>query len=361
MRVLCPPRDQGRPRSVPALVRSALDLDWEALIYSGGLENRPGLLRRLERRGAVLGNGSDVVEAVRDPATLFPFLRREGLPHPPTFTSRRERSSASCPPLLWKPERSGGGTRIRIARPRERCPRGFYPQERVRGTPGSASFVAGSGRAALLGVTEQLAGFRELGGSAFRYGGNIAGPPRRVLPGPALAILERAGGAIARHFDLRGLFGVDFILHGGVPYLLEVNPRYTASMELFEDLSGTNLIELHLRALERGPLPRGPLPVKGFLAKGILYASRAVRWVAADLVAGIDVRDRPGDGETIGRDRPICTLVAGGASSEECRGRLVEAGIRVRRALRPVREGRRPAGRRPGAAVPVAARGSVLR
>src|SRR6185295_5908227 len=143
-----------------------------------------------------------------------------------------------------------------------------------------------------------------------------------------------------------------------VPHILEVNPRYTASMELFEELSGANLLEIHLQALARGRLPRGPLPVRRFLAKGILYAARAVRWVPAALVAGIDVRDRPCDGETIGEGRPICTLVAGGASAEECKSRLAGAATRVRRALRAAREGSRPAGRRPGA--PIAVRRSVL-
>jgi len=342
--VLSLPRDLGRPRTLLALGRAALALDWQAMVYSGGLENRPALLRRLGRRGAILGNGPEVVEAVRDPAVLFPFLRRSGIPHPATFPGSPGLASGSAARLLWKPARSGGGNRIRRALPRERRPRGFYLQRSLRGAPGSASFVAGAGRAVLLGVTEQLAGCRELGGSDFRYGGNIAGPAPCLLSRDSLVVLTDAASALARHFGLRGLFGIDFILSAGVPHVIEINPRYTASMELFEDLSGASLLDAHLEAIDGGPLPSWPPPVLRFLAKGILYATRAVRWTSRGIDEGIDVRDRPAEGESIGPGRPICTLVTPGASTEDCRRRLFEAARLVRQALR---EGGRDAARAP--------------
>jgi len=326
------------------------------MVYAGGLENRPALLRRLGRRGVILGNGPEVVEAVRDPAVLFPFLRRSGIPHPATFMGRPDLASAIAARLLWKPARSGGGNRIRRALPRERRPRGFYLQTSLRGAPGSASFVAGAGGAVLLGATEQLAGCRELGGSDFRYGGNIAGPVPCLLSRDSVAVLTDAASALARHFGLRGLFGIDFILSAGVPHVIEINPRYTASMELFEDLSGVSLLDAHLVAIEGGPLPPGPPPVLRFLAKGVLYATRGVRWTSRGIDEKIDVRDRPAEGESIGPGRPICTLVTPGPSAEECRRRLFEAARHVRRALGE--------GGRDASGVPrrrVLARGSMLR
>jgi len=361
IRVLCLSRDLDRPRSVETLARSALDLEWQALVYSGGLENRPDLLRRLENRGAVLGNGPDVVEAVRDPTVFFPFLRRAGIPHPLTFAGGRDRAPVNGPPCLWKPIRSGGGIRVRLAQPRRPRPRGFYLQQYLRGTPGSASFVSASGRAVLLGVTEQLAGFRDLGASGFRYGGNIAGPPHRILSRQALAVLAKAASAITRRFGLRGLMGLDFILSGGVPHIIEINPRYTASMELFEDASDKGLLDVHLEALERGRLPSGPFPVRRFLAKGILYATRAVRWASSLTLAGLDVRDRPAEGEPIEIGHPICTLVVGGASPEECRRRLAEGAGLVRRTLRVATRNAPRARRRRTFAASAGARRSVLR
>ena len=38
--------------------------------------------------------------------------------------------------------------------------------------------------------------------------------------------------------ELRGVFGVDFILHDGSPCVVEVNPRYPASVEVLEHATG---------------------------------------------------------------------------------------------------------------------------
>ncbi len=345
-RALSISRDLARARTVAALARAALELDWQALIYSGGLENRPGLLGRLEDRGAVLGNGRRVVDGVRDPSVFFDFLSREGLPHPRTWCGARTPAVAVRTGCLWKGARSGGGTKVRPAISGETRPRGHYLQERLAGSPGSAAFVADGSRAVLLGVTEQLSGFRELGGSGYRYGGNITGPPGLLLPVAALAVLRRAASSLTRRFGLRGLNGLDFVLSCGAPHLIEVNPRYTASMELLEELSGLNVVDLHFDAIADGRLPAGPLEPPGgahdrsgtgarFLAKGVLYADRRVQSVDPEVLARSGCRDLPAAGEIIETGHPICTLMAEGPSPSECRRVLAGRAAQIRRLLRP--------------------------
>src|SRR5262245_22539752 len=48
-------RDLGLPRTSSSLGRAALQERWSALAYTGGLENRPGLLRLLARRRSADG------------------------------------------------------------------------------------------------------------------------------------------------------------------------------------------------------------------------------------------------------------------------------------------------------------------
>ncbi|OLD64650.1 MAG: hypothetical protein AUI47_04895 [Acidobacteria bacterium 13_1_40CM_2_68_5] len=345
-RALSLSRDLARPRSVAALARAALDLEWQALVYSGGLENGPGLLGRLERRGAVLGNGRREIDGVRDPSVFFEFLSREGLPHPRTWCGAGTPAFAGRTRCLWKGARSGGGARVRPAMPGETRPRGHYLQELIAGPPGSVAFVADGTRAVLLGATEQLSGFRELGGSGYRYGGNIAGPPRLLLSVGALAVLRRAASSITRQFGLRGLNGLDFVLSSGTPHPIEVNPRYTASMELLEEMSGRNFVDLHLEAITDGRLPAEPLepwdgasgrPGSGarFLAKGILYADQRVQSVDPELLARSGCRDLPAAGEIIETGHPICTLMTDASSPSECRRILAGRAGQVRRLLRP--------------------------
>ena len=345
--ILSLPRDLGRPRSVLALARAALDLDWDDLVYAGGLENRPRLLRRLEARGGILGNGPASVERVRDPAVLFPFLRRLGLPHAATWAGGAGPPRKAGLRSLWKPLRSGGGAGVREAKAREIRPRGHYRQELLRGAVGSVAFLADGAGAVLLGASEQIVGWSELGGSGFRYGGSIAGPPGALLTPGALALLAEAATAITSRFCLRGLNGLDFVLVGDQPRLIEVNPRYTASMELIEELAGQNLFDLHLGAIAGGPLPDGPLPsvrrgiapeadegARGpFLAKGILYADRPVRAGAPEALFALGCRDVPVRGELFAPGQTICTLMARGPSPAACRSRLAALAARARRRL----------------------------
>jgi predicted ATP-grasp superfamily ATP-dependent carboligase len=346
LRALSLRRDLGRPRSILALVRAALGLEWDAFAYAGGLENRPRLLRALEGRGAVLGNGAAAVGRVRDPSVLFPFLRRAGIPHAATWTGAAAAGRPRGRRCLWKPVRSGGGGRVRGALHGEGRPRGYYMQQFLAGPVGSAAFLADGERAVLLGVTEQISGWRDLGGSGYRYGGNIAGPPGALLPPGALDTLAAAAGRLARRFGLRGLNGLDYVVAAGIPRIIEVNPRYTASMELLEEISGRDFFDLHFRAVD-GRLPRaGEFAVGGdsgrrrrapvrFLGKGILYADRDLEGIEPQPLLELGCRDVPVRGEPVGAGQPVCTIVAEGASPGACRREIAARAERVRRLLRP--------------------------
>ena len=55
----------------------------------------------------------------------------------------------------------------------------------------------------------------------------------------------RLGNILAEQFELMGLFGVDFVLEGERVWSLEVNPRYTASVEIVERFTGVSAIAKH--------------------------------------------------------------------------------------------------------------------
>src|SRR4029077_18811469 len=57
--------------------------------------------------------------------------------------------------------------------------------------------------------------------------------------------------SVTRAFGLMGVNGVDFVARRGIPYAIEVNPRYTAAMELVERAYGISLFDVHARACRR--------------------------------------------------------------------------------------------------------------
>jgi predicted ATP-grasp superfamily ATP-dependent carboligase len=137
---------------------------------------------------------------------------------------------------------------------------------------------------------------------------------------------------VTREFGLVGLNGIDFIARKGVPYPIEVNPRYSASMELLERTYGLSLFEVHVRAC-RGTLPVQPRTRAGIAGKAVVFARRDVvlghteGWVGQRAFA-----DVPHTGEIVPAGRPICTVFADGPETASCLRRLVrQAAVVYRR------------------------------
>jgi uncharacterized protein len=268
---------------------------------------------RLAAVRTLLGNGPETLELVRDPHVLGASLRAAGFAMPETLTP--ERAPGADPRREWlrKPARGGGGRGIRRFRGGA-LKASEIVQERVAGVSCSVAAVADGRDAAVLGVSEQLVGRGELGASRFQWCGNLV--PPRVPATERAALLEEAG-AICAHaageFGLRGLFGVDFVWDRRRAWVLEVNPRPTASLEAIEEVYGIGAFDAHLAACA-GTLPDtapGQVWPDGRAAgKGIVFARRDVN--AADTRAWLagGIRDVPHPGEPIGRGHPICTVPA---------------------------------------------------
>ena len=136
---------------------------------------------------------------------------------------------------------------------------------------------------------------------------------------------------VAREFDLVGLNAVDFIACDDVVHPIEVNPRWSASMELVERAFGVGTFAAHAQACVDGVLPRFDVRVA---FRGLSRAvGKAIVFAREDLVAGDtsgwlfrgDVRDVPNAEDRIRAGHPICTVFADGRDSKECEARLVTA------------------------------------
>jgi hypothetical protein len=322
---LCPNvslRQRGLAYSARGLLDAAASVRADAVVYVGGLENHPDVVAQLGRDRQLLGNPPETLSRVRDPAVLFPFLARRGVDTPRTFSSRA--LAGQGPPVggrwLVKPAAGGGGQGIRAWRGEPLGPRRIL-QERIAGTPASFSFVADGQASVLLGWSEQL-----LGRGGFRYGGNLVplDAPPRLWPE-----LEAMASALTAEFALVGLNGVDFVLRDGRPVVLEVNPRYSASMELVEQAVGTSLFGLHAAACQGdlGPARRIAAPRtagSGVWGKWIVYAPATLEITASSSWIERGVRDVPRPGDVIRKGQPICTVLASASSREICRARLGE-------------------------------------
>jgi predicted ATP-grasp superfamily ATP-dependent carboligase len=342
VRALSIRRDFGRPPTASAMARIARTLDADAVAYLSSFENDPRAVAALADGRALWGNSADVLRRVRDPVLLARTLRQRGfaVPEvrlPPSPLHVNDPNDPNDPNAwLLKPLRSGGGRRMRTWSG-GRMPRGRYLQQVVDGTPGSVVFAAAGGRGVPLGVSRQLVGDAAFGAAGYRYCGSILAPPHDPPWPRGAALVDRAcalADAAAEAFGLVGVNGLDFIGRDGVPYPIEVNPRWCASMELVEQAYGVSVFGAHAGASARGVLPRFDLRSgsrqAGAAGKAIVFARRAV--VMGDTrpwLADPTVRDVPHPGERIRAGDPICTVFAAGRDAAECYAALVDRATRV--------------------------------
>jgi predicted ATP-grasp superfamily ATP-dependent carboligase len=154
--------------------------------------------------------------------------------------------------------------------------------------------------------------------------------------------------SLTRRFCLVGVNGLDVVIGRdpeGVarPYLIEVNPRFSGSMELAERAFGVNVFSLHLEGLA-GRLPQASVAGRapdGCAGKGIVYARRPVVAPDTDPWLAGGVRDVPWPGQSIAAGHPVCTVLARGRDRQACLAGLFSAAAAVYRDSEQTKEGRR--------------------
>jgi predicted ATP-grasp superfamily ATP-dependent carboligase len=297
-------------------------------IYTGGLENRPELVAAISRMRRLWGNSPEVLRKVRSPAMVRQVLQRRGIScpdvcdEPPTSLSSRR--------WLMKARAGSGG--LGISYWTGTLPHGsqlarFYFQAFIEGEACAALFCAAGGDARLLGATKQLVGESTLHARPFQYCGSIG--PLPLSPRLEKALVQ-LGKTLAAAFELRGLFGVDYITRDDLPWPVEINPRYTASVEVLELAHQWSLLDLHRHACESAGLTWSQAPdASRVIAKGIYFAPadlvfpRRGPWIDClqrpwSSWTVPDYADIPRAGLAIDKHHPVLTFMIQGRSLNDC-------------------------------------------
>ncbi len=216
----------------------------------------------------------------------------------------------------------------------------FYYQQFISGTPCSAIFVAARGKAILCGATRQLIGTPWTGARGFEYAGSVG--PLDITASERMK-WEAIGNCLARRFALSGLFGVDAVMTEAAIWAVEVNPRYTASVEVVELACDTALLPLHVRACQSGELPpaRFGSPLRR-VGKAIIYAQKpgrvpvgfngVVRRMNTD-PSRPTVADIPAVGAEFRAGEPLITVLAYAESPESAERSLRQRVAEVQAAV----------------------------
>lgn len=301
------------------------------LVYGSGFESRPDLLARLAEGRHLVGNTPDVLAQTGDPKRFFPLLKRLGIPHPEVSFTRPPRS------FNWLSKLAGacGGTHILLA---SACGKraGSYFQRQAEGQSCSLLFLANGREIRPIGCNRALPAPPEAP-SAWAYSGatRLTGDARAFPDGLLDAAL-----ALTRALGLIGLNGIDFVVHGNNWQLLELNPRPTATLELWDVAPMPSLFRLHIQAC-RGRLPVSLPNLRGSLASAVVYGGETLR-IPAGFVWPDWSSDHPEAGSVIAAGEPICTVLAGGQDSHVAEHWAGEFRKSIVRRLNRLQTGRAP-------------------
>lgn len=294
------------------------------------------------------------LSACRDPAFLDQICAAAALPiRVPEWQNITEVVAGQTPDntshegssvrRLVKPRATSGGIGIEWFEPGRvsQYPATAVVQRWIPGRVYGAVYLCGAGRADQLLVSRALTKRvrrRDPGSSAdrgypFHYAGSF-GPIE--LPRAVTSAIDRLARTAAESGGLVGLINLDFIVDpGGDIWLLEINPRWSASCELIDylhrrDGASWSVFEQHYRALGGSEFVAAPtLQNRCPVSKRIVYSSHqgvfqcnrlsGVARLPGDLTTrknrsrdrvGTELHDVPVDGVQIEAGQPLMTVLS---------------------------------------------------
>ena len=225
-------------------------------MYTGALENYPTLIDQLASKSRLIGNPGYVLRRARDPFLIQDTLQKAALPYLEVTTPKNAQHQGRQ--WLLKPFRSGGGSHIQfldevvsprlnnISHNKARYP--LFCQKWFSGPSVTAIYLSSLNQVQLIGVTKQLVGERNFHARPFSYCGSIGPLPLEASLSDKLLVL---GNTLSHTFVLRGIWGLDCVLSNSTPYAIEINPRWSASLEVIERALNLDVFTQHVNACEQ--------------------------------------------------------------------------------------------------------------
>ncbi|MGD2247510.1 MAG: ATP-grasp domain-containing protein [Candidatus Methanofastidiosia archaeon] len=274
------------------------EVSGDRIVYVGPLENYPQILATLNQKYIIVGNDPKTVQNVRTWENLVQFCKKNSILYPKTLEGEQ---------YVVKPKKSGGGVGItRLS--------GHVIQKFVKGKDYSVSFLGNGVTAEVVSVNEQLMGKKEFGAKEFWYCGNITPVPFEDMHN----VCEK----LVKEFKLKGSCGLDFVVDNNSIYMMEVNPRPQATLELVEKAFNVNMFLLHENAVN-GKLQSIP-GSKRVWGKAIVYAEQDITMPdTTEWLYYKWIKDVPHPFENIKKSDPMCTVLADGQDRDDCFEHLV--------------------------------------
>ena len=276
------------------------------VVYGSGFENDADLLAELAQGRRLYGNTIDAIKAIKDPLQFFSLLKNLAIPYPEISLTRPRQTNGW---LAKKIGGSGGAHVIAAEQNMTALPNTYY-QRYAEGKNYSVSFLANRRRALIVGFNEPWS--IALGDWPYCYLGAIN---YAALPQTMIERVQRDLDAIVRETGLAGLNGMDFIVDGDDYCVIEVNPRPSGTLDLYDADCPQGLFHWHLKASD-GELPDALFQRKMTRAHAVVYTPQPLQ-LRRDVQWPVWCSDIPEPGSLFQARMPVCMVHAEGDDHEK--------------------------------------------
>lgn len=254
-------------------------------------------------------NSSKITNQLRDPNIFFEALRELQVEYPTVQFGEKPESGE----WLYKLTDSCGG--MGVSREYIDNSQGYWQQE-IPGAAISVLCVSDGQVAKCLGVNQQYS-ISDFGTYPYIYQGVLANTEVDLI------IVEKTIGYIDKiinHFNLKGVFSIDMVSVERVGeqklYVLEINPRISASFELYERINpGLNLVDAHIRVCEGERL--SDIQLSDSQSAYLIVYAKDDCLISEHLVWPTWVKDKPEALRQISKYEPICSVYADAGESDD--------------------------------------------
>ena len=226
-----------------------------ALVQFGG-QTAINLAEPLDKHGvAILGSSVEAIDLAEDRRAFARSLDAIGVPQPMGGTTTTVEEAEAIAeragyPVLVRPSYVLGGRAMEIVRNREELRRymvwaiGAMPRGQVlvdkylQGTEVEVDAISDGDTVVIPGVMQHV----ERAG--VHSGDSYAVYPAQGLERADIDHIVDYTVRIARHLRLRGLVNVQYVLHRGHVYVLEVNPRASRTVPFLSKVTGVPMVKL---------------------------------------------------------------------------------------------------------------------
>jgi uncharacterized protein len=290
-------------------VLDSLDLQlFAGFCYGAGFEQNPEILLLINERIPIIGNLTQVVEKCKNPDYFFALCDSLRVPHPPIATDFPLKYDG----WLQKEIGGSGGGHIRYLDDVDTAGKGaVYYQKLMKGRSVSCLFLAIRDVVEVVGFSEQW--LDENNVEPFRYGGAVS---HAEISAQAKVHFTNYVIQLSKAIGLVGLNSCDAICDGEDIYVLEINPRLSATIDLYS-VKENRLLAMHIDACQNKLNDeRLKLNSENGISKAhqIVYAKQDIlieqsaNWPSW-------ARDIPKVGSVFTIGMPICTVTAEGETS----------------------------------------------